>query len=97
MNTSLVRSLPVKFVGALIALIGAGIALYLMGVFTMYATAWVVQFVEWIFGCLDKQWGSVLNELRVVLTRRHILAGYCAAFIKSTLCHPRPGSSKKSI
>ncbi|MEI7520467.1 MAG: hypothetical protein WCK40_03895 [Thermoleophilia bacterium] len=50
MNTSLVRSLPVKFVGAVIALIGAGIVLYLMGVLTMYATAWVVQFVEWIFG-----------------------------------------------
>ncbi|MCX6409811.1 MAG: hypothetical protein WCI83_05830 [Thermoleophilia bacterium] len=50
MNTSLVRSLPVKFVGALIALIGAGIALYLMGVFSMYATAWAVQITEWIFG-----------------------------------------------
>ncbi len=50
MNTSVVRSLPVKFVGALIALIGAGIALYLMGVFSMYAIAWVVQFIEWIFG-----------------------------------------------
>lgn len=50
MNTSIARSLPVKFVGALIALIIAGIVLYLIGVFSMYLIAWVVQLIEIIFG-----------------------------------------------
>lgn len=49
-NNSIARSLPVKFVGALIALIGAGIVLYLIGVLSMYIIAWVVQIIEWIFG-----------------------------------------------
>jgi hypothetical protein len=49
-NNSIARSLPVKFVGALIALIGAGIVLYLIGVLSMYMIAWVVQIIEWIFG-----------------------------------------------
>jgi hypothetical protein len=49
-NNSIARSLPVKFVGAFIALIGAGIVLYLIGVLSMYMIAWVVQIIEWIFG-----------------------------------------------
>ena len=49
-NSSIARSLPVKFVGALIALIGAGIVLYLIGVLSMYMIAWAVQIIEWIFG-----------------------------------------------
>jgi len=49
-NNSIARSLPAKFVGALIALIGAGIVLYLIGVLSMYMIAWVVQIIEWIFG-----------------------------------------------
>lgn len=47
---SIARSLPVRFVGALIAVIIAGIVLYLIGVLNMYAIAWAVQVVEWIFG-----------------------------------------------
>ena len=50
MNSSIARSLTVKFVGALIALIGAGIVLYLIGVLSMYMIAWAVQIIEWIFG-----------------------------------------------
>lgn len=50
MNNSIARSLPVKFVGALIALIFAGIVLYLIGVLSMYIIAWVVQIIEAIFG-----------------------------------------------
>ncbi len=49
-NMSIARSLPVRFVGALIAVIIAGIVLYLIGVLSMYAIAWTVQVVEWIFG-----------------------------------------------
>lgn len=49
-NTSIIRTLPFKFVGALIALIIAGIVLYLVGVLSMYAIAWVVWLVEAIFG-----------------------------------------------
>ena len=49
-NNSIARSLPVKFVGALIALIFAGIVLYLIGVLSMYIIAWVVQIIEAIFG-----------------------------------------------
>ena len=50
MNSSVIRSLPVKFVGALVALIIAGVALYLFGVLNMYMVAWVVWIVEAIFG-----------------------------------------------
>ncbi|MEO2058076.1 MAG: hypothetical protein ABGX38_04410 [Thermoleophilia bacterium] len=50
MDTSVMRSLPVKFVGAFIALIGAGIALYLIGVLSMYMIAWVVWAIQAIFG-----------------------------------------------
>lgn len=44
------RSLPVKFVGALIALIIAGIVLYLIGVLSMYMIAWAVWLIQAIFG-----------------------------------------------
>jgi len=44
------RSLPVKFVGALVALIIAGIVLYLIGVLSMYMIAWVVWIIQAIFG-----------------------------------------------
>ena len=44
------RSLPVKFVGAFIALIIAGIVLYLIGVLSMYMIAWVVWPIQAIFG-----------------------------------------------
>jgi len=47
---SIARSLPVRFAGALIAVIIVGIVLYLIGVLSMYAIAWTVQVVEWIFG-----------------------------------------------
>lgn len=50
MESSIIRSLPVKFVGALILLIIAGIALYLIGVLSMYAIAWVVWIIQAIFG-----------------------------------------------
>jgi hypothetical protein len=49
-NSSVIRSLPVKFVGAFIALLIAGLALYLVGVLSMYAIAWTVWVVEAIFG-----------------------------------------------
>lgn len=44
------RSLPVKFVGALVALIVAGLVLYLIGVLSMYMIAWVVWIIQAIFG-----------------------------------------------
>lgn len=44
------RSLPVKFVGALVALIIAGLVLYLIGVLSMYMIAWVVWIIQAIFG-----------------------------------------------
>ena len=50
MNGSIVRSLPVRFVGALIALIIAGVVLYLIGVLSMYMVAWVVWIIQAIFG-----------------------------------------------
>ena len=50
MNNSIVRSLPVRVIGAFIALIIAGIVLYLIGVFSMYLIAWIVQLIELIFG-----------------------------------------------
>lgn len=50
MNSSVIRSLPVRFVGALIALVIAGIVLYLIGVFSMYVVAWVVWLIQAIFG-----------------------------------------------
>ncbi|MBU6364436.1 MAG: hypothetical protein KGQ95_09485 [Acidobacteria bacterium] len=50
MNSSVIRSLPVRFVGALIALVLAGIVLYLIGVFSMYVVAWVVWIIQAIFG-----------------------------------------------
>ena len=49
-STSVLRSLPVKFIGAFIALIIAGIGLYLIGVISMYAIAWAVWLVQTIFG-----------------------------------------------
>lgn len=49
-STSVLRSLPVKFIGAFIALIIAGIGLYLVGVISMYAIAWVVWLIQAIFG-----------------------------------------------
>jgi hypothetical protein len=49
-NSSVIRSLPVRFVGALVALLIAGIVLYLIGVISMYMIAWVVWVVEAIFG-----------------------------------------------
>lgn len=49
-SPSVLRSLPVKFVGAFIALIFAGIALYLIGVLSMYMIAWVVWIIQAIFG-----------------------------------------------
>jgi hypothetical protein len=49
-NSSVIRSLPVRFVGALIALVLAGIVLYLIGVFSMYVVAWVVWIIQAIFG-----------------------------------------------
>ncbi len=50
METSIIRSLPVKFVGAFIALVIAGIVLYLIGVLSMYMIAWVVWVIQAIFG-----------------------------------------------
>ena len=50
MNSSVIRSLPVRFVGALIALVVAGVVLYLIGVFSMYVIAWVVWLIQAIFG-----------------------------------------------
>lgn len=50
METSIIRSLPVKFVGAFIALVIAGIVLYLIGVLSMYMIAWAVWLVQAIFG-----------------------------------------------
>ncbi len=50
MNSSVLRSLPVRFVGAFVALIIAGIVLYLIGVFSMYVIAWVVWLIQAIFG-----------------------------------------------
>lgn len=50
METSIIRSLPVKFVGAFIALVIAGIVLYLIGVLSMYMIAWVVWLIQAIFG-----------------------------------------------
>ncbi len=50
MNSSVIRSLPVRFVGALVALILAGIVLYLIGVFSMYVIAWAVWIIQAIFG-----------------------------------------------
>lgn len=49
-NSSVIRSLPVKFVGALIALVVAGIALYVVSVLSMYMIAWSVWIVQTIFG-----------------------------------------------
>lgn len=46
----MLRTLPFKFVGGLVLLIIAGIALYLIGVLSMYAIAWVVWIVQAIFG-----------------------------------------------
>jgi hypothetical protein len=42
--------MPVRFVGALVLLTLAGIALYLFGLINMYLIAWVVWVVEAIFG-----------------------------------------------
>ena len=50
MNSSVIRSMPVRFVGALVALTIAGIVLYHIGVISMYMIAWVVWVVEAIFG-----------------------------------------------
>ncbi|MBL6633023.1 MAG: hypothetical protein ISP32_01340 [Thermoleophilia bacterium] len=50
METSIIRSLPVKFVGAFIALVIAGIVLYLVGVLSMYMIAWAVWLIQAIFG-----------------------------------------------
>lgn len=50
MNSSVIRSLPVRFVGALVALVIAGIVLYLIGVFSMYVIAWAVWLIQAIFG-----------------------------------------------
>ena len=50
MNSSVIRSMPVRFVGALVALTIAGIVLYLIGVISMYMIGWVVWVVEAIFG-----------------------------------------------
>jgi len=49
-SPSVMRSLPVKFIGALVALIIAGIVLYLIGVLSMYMIAWVVWIIQAIFG-----------------------------------------------
>jgi hypothetical protein len=49
-NSSIIRSMPVRFVGALVALTIAGILLYLIGVINMYMIAWVVWVIEAIFG-----------------------------------------------
>ncbi len=49
-SSSLLRSLPVRFIGALIALIVAGVVLYLGGVLSMYVTAWAVWIIQAIFG-----------------------------------------------
>ncbi len=50
METSIIRSLPVKFVGAFIALVIAGLVLYLIGVLSMYMIAWAVWLIQAIFG-----------------------------------------------
>jgi len=50
MNSSVLRSFPVRLVGAFVALVIAGIVLYLIGAFSMYVTAWVVWLVQAIFG-----------------------------------------------
>jgi hypothetical protein len=49
-ETSIIRSLPVKFVGAFIALVIAGLVLYLIGVLSMYMIAWAVWLIQAIFG-----------------------------------------------
>ena len=49
-SPSVLRSLPVKFVGALVALVVAGVVLYLIGVLSMYMIAWVVWIIQAIFG-----------------------------------------------
>ncbi len=50
MNSSIIRSLPFRFVGALVLLTIAGIALYFIGLINIYLIAWVVWVVEAIFG-----------------------------------------------
>ncbi len=50
MESSIIRSLPVKFVGGFILLVIAGIVLYLIGVLSMYMIAWVVWLIQAIFG-----------------------------------------------
>lgn len=50
MNSSVLRTLPVKFVGALIFLVIAGIAIYLVGVLSVYIIAFVVDIINSVFG-----------------------------------------------
>jgi len=49
-NSSVLRTLPVKFVGSLIFLIIAGIVIYLFGVLNVYIIAWVVDLITTLFG-----------------------------------------------
>ena len=44
------RSLKNLLVGALVALVIAGVVLYLIGVLSMYMIAWVVWIIQAIFG-----------------------------------------------
>lgn len=50
METSIIRTLPFKFVGALVLLLIASLVLYLIGVVSMYMIAWVVWVIQAIFG-----------------------------------------------
>ncbi len=46
----IMRSLPVRFVGALIALVIVGVVLYLGSVVSMYMIAWAVWVAQALFG-----------------------------------------------
>lgn len=50
MNSSVLRTLPVKFVGAMIFLVIAGVAIYLFGVLNVYIIAFVVDIISSLFG-----------------------------------------------
>lgn len=50
MNSSVLRTFPVKFVGALIFLVIAGIGIYLFGVLNVYIIAFAVDIITSLFG-----------------------------------------------